>query len=38
LATGIFSGYEDGSLGVEGNLTRAEAATVIMRYIENIEE
>ncbi len=32
VALGIFEGYEDGSLRAERELTRAEAATVILRY------
>ena len=35
LAAGIFTGYEDGTLRPENNLTRAEAATVILRFLEN---
>ena len=36
LAAGIFTGYEDGTLRPENNLTRAEAATVILRFLENL--
>ncbi|MBE6623161.1 MAG: hypothetical protein E7621_03130 [Ruminococcaceae bacterium] len=35
LSAGIFEGYEDGSLRAEGELTRAESATVILRFLEN---
>lgn len=34
LAAKIFEGYEDGSLRAEGDLTRAEAATVILRFLQ----
>ncbi len=35
LAAKIFEGYEDGSLRAEGDLTRAEAATVILRFLQD---
>ncbi len=35
LSAGIFEGYEDGSLRAESDLTRAESATVILRFLEN---
>lgn len=34
---GIISGYEDGSFGPQKELTRAEAATVLARYLEFFE-
>lgn len=34
--TGLISGYDNGSLYPKNNATRAEIATVFMRYIENI--
>ena len=34
---GIIAGYEDGSFGPEKELTRAEAATILARYIEFFE-
>lgn len=34
---GIISGYEDGSFGPERELTRAEAATILARYLEFFE-
>lgn len=35
LALELFAGYEDGTLRPQNNLTRAEAATVILRYYTN---
>lgn len=32
VSIGIFEGYEDGTLRPENNLTRAEAATVLLRF------
>ena len=34
LAAGLISGYDDGSLRPEGGITRAEAATVVVRLYE----
>ena len=34
LSAGLFEGYEDGSLRAENDLTRAEAATVILRFLD----
>lgn len=34
LSAGIFEGYEDGSLRAENDLTRAESATVILRFLD----
>lgn len=36
LGTGLISGYPDGRFGLDGKTTRAEAATILLRY-ENIQ-
>lgn len=38
LAAGLISGYGDGSLRPEGSITRAEAATVVVRLYEFMSE
>ena len=34
VANGLFGGYEDGSLRPQGNVTRAETATIFMRFMQ----
>lgn len=38
VALGLLKGYEDGSLGLENNITRAEFATLVVRLICKEEE
>ena len=33
VETGLIEGYEDGSLGLEKNLTRGEFATILARFM-----
>ena len=37
LGTGLISGYPDGKFGLQGKATRAEAATILLRY-ENVQQ
>ena len=36
--TGLMSGYADGSFGVSKNITRAEAVTLLKRYVEEVSK
>lgn len=35
---GLMTGYEDGTFRPNDRLTRAEAATILMRFIEKMED
>lgn len=37
VGTGLIAGMDDGTLAPQGNATRAQAATIFMRYCENVD-
>jgi hypothetical protein len=36
IGAGLLNGNDDGTLNPGGNATRAEVATILMRFIENV--